>query len=92
MSEMDHEVEGWEVPLCRPLTRRVMFAGVPFFVGAVFGVAVMQIVNLRLYPALLLLPPIYLVMRALYVRDEWGVGAWVEQVRSTAQGTNRMDV
>jgi type IV secretory pathway VirB3-like protein len=92
MSEAQDEVEGWEVPLCRPLTRRVMFAGVPFFVGVGFVLAVMQIVNLRIFPALALLPPAYLVMRALYARDEWGVDVWVENVGSTAQGKNRMDV
>lgn len=88
----EHEVEGFEVGLCRPLTRRVMFAGVPFFVGAGFVFAAMQITNLKAYPLLLLIPPLYLIVRALYARDEWGVSSWLENARSTTQSKNRMEV
>ncbi len=88
----EHEVEGWEVPLCRPLTRRVMFGGVPFFVMVGHIFAGMQFVNLKLYYLLLVLPVSFLVMRAFYAHDEWGVESWLENVRSTTQGKNRMEV
>ena len=88
----DDRVVGWEVELCRPLTRRVMFMGVPYAVLAGFGLTLMQLVNLRLYALIPLLLPAFIGARVLYARDEWGVGAWLMNVRETTQGKNRMDV
>lgn len=88
----EREIQGWEVPLCRPLTRRVMFAGVPFFVGAGLVFASMQLVNFKAYQ--LLAGPVvaFLAARIVYSKDEWGVSTLLENIRSTIQRKNRMDV
>ena len=83
---------GWEVPLCKPMTRRVMFLGLPYFVMAALGVSAMQMINLGLYPMLVLVPIAYAILRALYARDEWGLSVWLENASSATRGKNKLEV
>ncbi len=90
MGEEGH-VEGWEVPVCKPLTRRVMFLGVPYAALSGLGVLGFQFVNFGLWPFLVLLPVLFVLLRMMYGREEWAVTIVLEQIQSSFQGKHRME-
>lgn len=83
---------GYYAGLCRPLTRRIMLGGVPFEALMILIFSGMQILNFKIYAFLVVLPVVWWLLKTLYARDEWGVGAWLDHARSVTQGTTRMEV
>ena len=84
--------KGYVVPLCQPLTRRVMMAGVPFEGWAGLFLLGTQLFNFRAYALLILVPLIWWGLRELYRVDEHAISAWLDHVRAVLHGTTRMEV
>lgn len=87
-----HIPPGYHEPVCRPMTHRIMMAGVPFEALMILVFAGMQLINFGAFELLVALPVAWWGMRALYRRDEWGVGAWLDHVRAVTQKTTRLEV
>jgi type IV secretory pathway VirB3-like protein len=76
----------YAAPVCEPLTRRIMNAGVPqdalmwLFIGGYMAMV------LKIYVLLPVVAVAYLLLRALYARDEWAVALWLEHARAVWHG------
>ncbi len=86
------QLEGWTAPIYEPLTRRTMFGGVPFTLSVGLGFVAFQLFALRLYAFLFLPMLAFIALRAVYKRDEWALGAWIDHVLDVIGRATTLDV
>lgn len=78
--------------LCQPVTRRVMFLGLPVTCWLAILQLFVQLVHFELYWFAPLYLGLVIQLRRVYARDEWIIGAWFEHARAVLQGTTRLEV
>lgn len=83
---------GWTSPIYEPLTRRTMFAGLPFALSIGLGFVAFQLFALRLYGLLPVPVLAFMVLRRVYRHDAWALGAWVDHVFDVLGRSTTLDV
>ncbi len=84
--------DGYFEPVYKPLTRRNLMFGVPYFTLILEGFLGLQFMNFGLTNFLVLLPISHLILVWAYRKDEWAVGAWIQHIRRVVQGTTRIEL
>lgn len=77
--------------LCQPLTRRLMLGGIPSTAAVGLFALGMELVLWRLYLLLPLLGVLFVALRQLYARDEWGPTLLLDHLRAVLYQRTRME-